>query len=65
MPITRTRRGTAGRAASAHTSTLAAAFGAAGLLLILAIFGFIHLRRTATEAQIFPAAATPVQASTS
>ena len=42
-----------------------AAFAGAGLLLILAIFGFIHLRRTAPEAQIFPAAATPVQASTS
>src|SRR6185437_2699791 len=29
-----------------------AAFAGAGLLLILAIFGFIHLRRTAPEAQI-------------
>jgi len=42
-----------------------AAFAGAGLLILLALFGFIHLRRTAPEAQIFPAAATPVQASTS
>jgi hypothetical protein len=35
-----------------------AAFAGAGLLLLLAIFGFIHLRRTAPEAEIFPAAAT-------
>src|SRR6476646_1001702 len=31
-----------------------AAFAGAGLLLVLAIFGFIHLRRTAPEAEIFP-----------
>ena len=42
-----------------------AAFAGAGLLLILAIFGFIHLRRTAPDAEIFPAAATPVQVSSS
>jgi hypothetical protein len=41
-----------------------AAFAGAGLLLILAIFGFIHLRRT-PEAQEFPKAATPVEATTS
>jgi hypothetical protein len=42
-----------------------AAFAGAGLLLILALFGFIHLRRTAPEAEIFPQTATRVQASTS
>jgi hypothetical protein len=39
-----------------------AAFAGAGLLLILAIFGFLHLRRTAPEAEIFPKAATRVEA---
>jgi hypothetical protein len=39
-----------------------AAFAGAGLLLILAIFGFIHLRRTTPEAEIFPTAATRVEA---
>ena len=39
-----------------------AAFAGAGLLLLLAIFGFVHLRRTAPEAEIFPQAATPAQA---
>ena len=31
-----------------------AAFAGAGLLLLLAIFGFVHLRRTAPDAEIFP-----------
>lgn len=42
-----------------------AAFTGAGLLIILAIFGWVHRRRTAPEAEIFPPAATHVQASTS
>jgi hypothetical protein len=42
-----------------------AAFAGAGLLLLLAIFGFIHLRRTAPEAEIFPAAATREQVTSS
>ena len=42
-----------------------AAFAGAGLLILLAIFGFIHLRRTAPEAEIFPQAATRVQVSSS
>ena len=42
-----------------------AAFAGAGLLLLLAIFGFIHLRRTAPEAEIFPQTATRVQVSSS
>jgi hypothetical protein len=42
-----------------------AAFAGAGLLILLAIFGFIHLRRTAPEAEIFPQTATPVQVSSS
>ena len=37
----------------------------AGLLILLAIFGFIHLRRTAPEAEIFPPAATRVPAASS
>jgi len=40
------------------------AFAGAGLLILLAIFGFIHQHRTAPEAQIFPTD-TRVQASTS
>ena len=39
-----------------------AAFAGAGLLLLLALFGFIHLRRTGPEAEIFPRTATRVQA---
>jgi hypothetical protein len=39
-----------------------AAFTGAGLLLLLALFGFIHLRRTAPEAEIFPRTATRVEA---
>jgi len=42
-----------------------AAFTGAGLLIILALFGFIHLRRTAPEAEIFPQTATRVDVSTS
>ena len=42
-----------------------AAFAGAGLLILLAIFGFVHLRRTAPEAEIFPQAATRVQVSSS
>jgi hypothetical protein len=42
-----------------------AAFAGAGLLILLAIFGFIHLRRTAPEAEIFPQTATRVQVSSS
>ena len=34
------------------------AFAGAALLLILSVFGFVHLRRTAPEAEIFPQAAT-------
>jgi hypothetical protein len=39
-----------------------AAFAGAGLLLLLALFGFIHLRRTAPEAEIFPTTATRAEA---
>jgi hypothetical protein len=42
-----------------------AAFTGAGLLLILAAFGFVHLRRAAPEAEIFPKTATRVQVSSS
>ena len=42
-----------------------AAFAGAGLLILLALFGFIHLRRTAPEAEIFPTAATRVPVSSS
>jgi hypothetical protein len=38
---------------------------AAGLMLILSIFGFVHLRRTAPEAEILPKVATRVQANAS
>ena len=34
---------------------------AAGLMLVLSIFGFVHLRRTAPEAEILPKLATRVQ----
>jgi hypothetical protein len=37
-----------------------ASYIAAGLLLILSIFGFGHLRRTAPEAEIMPRVATRV-----
>jgi hypothetical protein len=37
----------------------------AGLLILLAIFGFIHLRRTAPEAEVFPQTATRVEVSSS
>ena len=39
-----------------------AAFAGAGLLILLALFGFIHLRRTAPEAEIFPQTATRAEA---
>jgi hypothetical protein len=39
-----------------------ASFIAAGLMLVLSVFGFIHLRRTAAEAEILPKVATRVQA---
>jgi hypothetical protein len=42
-----------------------AAFAGAGLLILLAIFGFVHLRRTAPEAEIFPQATTRVEVSSS
>ena len=38
-----------------------AAYAAAGLMLILSILGFLHLRRTAPEAEILPKVATRVQ----
>ena len=41
------------------------AFTGAGLLLLLSIFGFIHLRRTPPQTEIFPPTATRVQASAS
>ncbi|HUA40905.1 MAG TPA: hypothetical protein VMA32_05045 [Streptosporangiaceae bacterium] len=37
-----------------------ASYIAAGLMLILSIFGFVHLRRTAPEAEILPTVATRV-----
>jgi hypothetical protein len=37
-----------------------ASFIAAGLMLILSIFGFVHLRRTAPEAEVLPKVATRV-----
>ncbi len=39
-----------------------ASYIAAGLMLVLSIFGFVHLRRTAPEAEILPKLATRVQA---
>ncbi len=39
-------------------------FIAAGLMLILSVFGFVHLRRTSPEAEIMPRTATRVQANT-
>ncbi len=42
-----------------------ASFIAAGLMLILSIFGFVHLRRTAPEAEILPTIATRVNVSAS
>jgi len=38
-----------------------ASYIAAGLMLVLAILGFVHLRRTAPEAEILPKLATRVQ----
>ena len=37
------------------------AFTGAALLLILSVFGIVHLRRTAPEAEVFPKVATRVQ----
>jgi hypothetical protein len=42
-----------------------ASFIAAGLMLILSIFGFVHLRRTVPEAEILPKLATRVQTNAS
>ena len=40
-------------------------YAAAGLMLILSLFGFVHLRRTAPEREILPGVAThPVQVKT-
>ncbi len=39
-------------------------FIAAGLMLILSVLGFVHLRRTAPETEILPNVATRVEAST-
>jgi hypothetical protein len=38
-----------------------ASYIAAGLMLVLSILGFVHLRRTAPEAEILPRLATRVQ----
>ena len=42
-----------------------ASFIAAGLMLVLSILGFVHLRRTAPEAEILPTIATRVHVSAS
>jgi hypothetical protein len=42
-----------------------ASFAGAGLMLILSLFGFLHLRRAAPEAEIFPARTTRVPVSAS
>jgi hypothetical protein len=42
-----------------------AAYAAAGLMLILSLLGFFHLRRTTPEAEILPTIATRVQANAS
>jgi hypothetical protein len=42
-----------------------ASYIAAGLMLILSIFGFIHLRRTVPEAEILPTVATRVHVNAS
>jgi hypothetical protein len=42
-----------------------ASYIAAGLMLVLSIFGFVHLRRTAPEAEILPKLATRVQVNAS
>jgi hypothetical protein len=41
------------------------AYAAAGLMLILSILGFIHLRRTSPEREILPAIATRVEVNAS
>jgi hypothetical protein len=42
-----------------------ASYIAAGLMLILSIFGFVHLRRTAPEAEMLPKVATRVTTNSS
>jgi hypothetical protein len=42
-----------------------ASYIGAGLMLMLSILGFLHLRRTAPEAEILPKVATRIQASAS
>jgi hypothetical protein len=42
-----------------------ASYAAAGLMLILALLGFVHLRRTAPEAEILPTIATRVHVNAS
>jgi hypothetical protein len=42
-----------------------AAYIAAGLMLVLSVLGFVHLRRTAPEAEILPKLATRVQTNAS
>jgi hypothetical protein len=42
-----------------------ASYIAAGLMLVLSFLGFVHLRRTAPEAEILPRVATRVQANAS
>jgi hypothetical protein len=37
------------------------AFAAAAVMLILAVLGFMHLRRAAPESEVFPKMATPAQ----
>ena len=39
-----------------------ASYIAAGLMLILSVFGFVHLRRTGPEAEILPPVATRAHA---
>jgi hypothetical protein len=38
------------------------ALAAAGLMLILSLLGFVHLRRASPESEVFPQVATRVQA---
>jgi hypothetical protein len=42
-----------------------ASYAAAGLMLILSGFGFVHLRRTAPEREILPKVATHAHATAS
>jgi hypothetical protein len=45
--------------------TNVASFIGAGLMLVLSIFGYVHLRRTAPEAEILPNVATRVHVNAS